>query len=85
MNNVISAEVKEKIISKIYGMGIVRSMNGGEPSMSVPEFKFIIGSYRVKKKNWFKIAKEFEKEGIIILRAFRLIRINCRNIKKREG
>lgn len=85
MSNVlIEPEIREKIIAKIYGMGIVRGLNGQKSSMSIPEFKFIIGRWRIKKKMWFKIAKDLEKENLIEMRACRLIIINCRNIRKRK-
>jgi len=43
------------------------------PKVTIPEFKFIItsvkmnGNFRVKKAQWFRIAKDLERENIIRL------------------
>lgn len=77
-------EVKEKIIQKIYGMAIIRKMNGEKPKISIPEFKFILSGWRIKKKMWFKIAKELERDSMVELRRNCPMIINCIEIRKRD-
>jgi hypothetical protein len=63
----IPDEIKIKIMGKMLGMVYVRSLEDLNPRITVPEFKFIIGSFRIKKGNWYAIAKEFENEKFIKL------------------
>lgn len=74
---ILSKEYEEKIAAKLKGMALVRSMEQKDPVVSIPEFKFIIGCYRIRKDHWFKIAKCLEDKGIILIyRNFRGIKIN---------
>lgn len=76
-NYELSKETEDKIIAKLRGMGLIRSMEKRQPVVSIPEFKFIIGCYRIRKSCWFKVAKILEKRGIILIfRNFKGIKIN---------
>lgn len=85
MSSAITPEIREKIIEKIYGMGIVRSMNGQKTSITIPEFKFILSGWRIKKKLWFRIAKDLEKDNLIKLRCHCPIIIKCAEIRNRDN
>lgn len=66
----IPKEIKIKIIEKLFGYGFMRI---GNPKVTIPEFKYIItriqtkGNFRIKKAQWFRIAKDLERENIIRL------------------
>ena len=66
----IPLEIKVKIIEKLLGYSIIRI---GNPRITIPEFKFAItsvkmnGNFRLKKAQWYRIAKELESEKIIKL------------------
>jgi len=66
----IPKEIKIKIIEKLLGYEVMRIDN---PKVTIPEFKFIItsvkikGNFRIKKAQWFRIAKDLERENIIRL------------------
>jgi hypothetical protein len=64
----VKAEVLEKIISKLMGQAYVRYLEYKKPIVTIPEFKFMIGTYRIKKSNWYHIAKHLQDEGYIHLR-----------------
>jgi len=81
MNKKIPLETKNKLIGKLYGIYLLRSINE-KPKITVPEFKFMIGVLKIKKKQWFYIAKELEKDGIIKLHGNRNIEIQKEFIKK---
>ncbi len=61
----ISIELEIKIIEKIRGIYLIKKLSGERPFITVAEFKFIIGTYRIKKQNWFDLAKEIEKKGLV--------------------
>lgn len=66
----IPKEIKIKIIEKLFGYDFMRI---GNPKITIPEFKFIItriqtkGNFRVRKAQWFSIAKDLERENVIRL------------------
>jgi hypothetical protein len=63
----INEDVKIKIIEKLHGMVLIRSLENTNPKITVPEFKFIIGVYRIRKEDWYVFAKELESEKVIKL------------------
>ena len=80
--SMIPEETRIKILEKIYGICYVRKLESKKAEISIPEFKFIIGVYRVKKEEWFNLAKEFEKEKIFTLHYQNPIGVNIKNIIK---
>lgn len=82
----IPEEIKTKIIEKIQGMAYIRFLNKQKINITIPEFKFIISSvkmkgnskFRIKKNQWFYLAKELEKEGLIKLHGFNPIEIKIK-------
>jgi hypothetical protein len=84
MDTNIPVEIKIKIQEKLYGMAYVRSLENYPPKITIPEFKFIITSvklkdnFRIRKNLWFKMAKEFEKQGILKLHGTNPIEIIIR-------
>jgi hypothetical protein len=77
----IPDEIKVKIIGKVLGMFYVRSLEKQNPNITIPEFKYIITRYSLKKKQWFILAKELEKDGIVKLHGGNPIEILRSNIK----
>lgn len=71
----ISDEIKVKIIEKIYGMVYVRSLETQDSKITIPEFRYIVGVLRIGRKDWFKVAKELEKDGIIKLHRNRYLEV----------
>ena len=64
-------EVKIKIIEKLNGIVLIRKFENEKAIITIPEFKYIITRYSIKKSQWFKIAKDLENDGYI--------RLHCRN------
>ena len=86
----IPDEMKIKIIEKMRGMVYVRSLEKLEPKITIPEFKFIIASiklkgnsiFRLKKENWYDLAIELEKENVIRLyRNYKGMKVLGSNVK----
>jgi hypothetical protein len=63
----IPDETFKKIVSKVMGQAYMRYLEYRKPIVTIPEFKFIIGTLRVKKSNWHKIAVHLEEEGYVRL------------------
>lgn len=76
----ITKEIKIKIVGKLYGIYIIKNLQREKTKITIPEFKFILGSFKIKKKNWFSIAKELEKDEIIKLHGGNPIEILGSNI-----
>lgn len=82
----IKDPIRSKIISKLYGMALMRFLDSEKPVITIPEFKFIIGSWKIKKKHWFKFLKELERDGIVDHWSFRAgLYINISVIKVERG
>lgn len=63
----IPTEIKIKIVGKIKGIFIVKNLHDQKPRITIPEFKYIITRYSLRKTQWFVVAKELEKDNIIKL------------------
>lgn len=71
----LDKEVKEKIIGKLVGMAFMRLLGGEKCRVSNSEFRFIIGEYRISKKDWFHVLKILEKDGVVKYVKFRYIQV----------
>lgn len=78
----IPDKIKIKIQEKLYGMAYVRKLEKLPSEITISEFKYIITRYSIKKKHWFKLAKNLEKDGIIKLHGWHPIEVN---IRKNQG
>lgn len=78
----IPKETRIKILEKIYGICYVRMLESKKAEITIPEFKFIIGVYRINKEEWFKLAKAFESEKIFKMHCRNSIEVNIKNIIK---
>jgi len=52
------------ITQSLCSIALTKILVGQRPYMSIPEFKHLISSYNIKKKNWYFIVKYLEKAGI---------------------
>lgn len=57
----------------------MRRIEGMKTEITIPEFKFIITRYSVKKSNWFKVAKMLEKQGYIKTHYQNSIEVNMKH------
>ena len=81
-NGCLPEEIKHNILEKIYGIAFVREIQKKKPIVTIPEFKFVIGRWQIKKKQWFKIAKELEDDGfVMIFKNFKGIHVKLKKIK----
>ena len=49
------------------GQAYVRYLEYKKPIVTIPEFKFMLGTFRIKEGQWFSIAKYLEDEGYMQL------------------
>lgn len=69
----LSSEKEQKILNKIYSIGLTKIAIGKSPFISIPEFKSIISEQQICRKMWFKLAKDFEEKGYVFRRARRCL------------
>lgn len=61
----IPEKSKEKIRAKLFGIALVRSMESIDSKITIPELRYVLGIFRIGKRDWFMAAKELESDGII--------------------
>lgn len=64
---IIPIKLKVNIIEKIRGIYLMKTLGEEKTFITVAEFKFIIGCYRIKKNYWFDLAKELEQKGLVVV------------------
>jgi len=68
----LEEEVKRKIIAKILGIAKAKIILNEQPKLTTGQFRFILGEYKIHRKDWFKILKELENEGILKYKKFHI-------------
>jgi hypothetical protein len=61
----LDPKIKTKIIRKIMGIGIYRTVSGDKPRLKPSEFRFILSYWQIKYKDWWDVLKELETDGIV--------------------
>jgi hypothetical protein len=64
----IPVEKIDKILAKLIGQAYMRYIEGSKPQITVPEFKFIITRFHIRRHEWFRIAKSLETRGVVTVR-----------------
>lgn len=64
---------EEKILNKIYSIGLTKIAIDKEPLISIPEFKSILSEQQIPRECWFRLAKDFHHKGYVKLRATRCL------------
>lgn len=71
----IDEDTMIKIIEKLNGFYLTKKTLLEEPRLAIPEFKFVIGVFKVQKSQWYPLAKRLEGEGYIRLHGMNPIEI----------
>lgn len=52
----------QKIVEKIYSVALTKVLIGRQPRITVPEFKHMLATHRVKKKLWYRLIRSMESQ-----------------------
>lgn len=63
----LEPEKEKKILMKLYSLALTKMAMGESGLIGIPQFKHIIGSYKVRRSCWFFLAKKWESSKFLTL------------------